>query len=77
MMSYSWKWCTNIILEKIVRLYRNIKILSAADMSKRAMILLGQNEELKSLGFRMLFPVHDIYVNLSCLNPLNICKNGV
>ena len=32
---------------------------SAADMSKRAMILLGQNEELKQLGFRMLFPVHD------------------
>ena len=23
------------------------------------MILLGQNEELKQLGFRMLFPVHD------------------
>ena len=32
---------------------------SAADMSKKAMILLGQNEELKSLGFKMLFPVHD------------------
>lgn len=32
---------------------------SSADMSKRAMILLGQNEELKRLGFRMLFPVHD------------------
>lgn len=32
---------------------------SSADMSKRAMILLGQNEELKKLGFRMLFPVHD------------------
>ena len=47
------------MLEKIVRLYRNIEILSAADMSKRAMILLGQNEELKSLGFKMLFPVHD------------------
>lgn len=28
-------------------------------MSKRAMILLGTNEELKQLGFRMLFPVHD------------------
>ena len=32
---------------------------SSADMSKKAMILLGNNEELKSLGFRMLFPVHD------------------
>ena len=31
----------------------------AADMSKRAMILIGQNEELKQLGFHMLFPVHD------------------
>lgn len=28
-------------------------------MSKKAMILLGQNEELKKLGFKMLFPVHD------------------
>ena len=28
-------------------------------MSKRAMILIGQNEELKQLGFHMLFPVHD------------------
>lgn len=32
-------------------------------MSKRAMILLGTNEELKQLGFKMKFPVHDIYVN--------------
>lgn len=23
------------------------------------MILIGENEELKSLGFRMIFPVHD------------------
>lgn len=28
-------------------------------MSKRAMILIGQNQELKDLGFKMLFPVHD------------------
>lgn len=39
---------------------------SSADMSKRAMILLGTNEELKSLGFRMLFPVHDILCKLLC-----------
>lgn len=32
---------------------------SAADMSKKAMILIGQNQELKDLGFKMLFPVHD------------------
>lgn len=39
---------------------------SSADMSKRAMILIGQNEELKQLGFRMLFPVHDILCKLFC-----------
>ena len=39
---------------------------SSADMSKKAMILLGQNEELKQLGFRMLFPVHDILCKLFC-----------
>lgn len=31
-------------------------------MSKRAMILIGQNQELKDLGFKMLFPVHDIFM---------------
>ncbi len=36
-------------------------------MSKRAMILIGQNEELKRLGFRMLFPVHDILCKLVVL----------
>ena len=28
-------------------------------MTKLAMIELGKNEELKSLGFRLLIPVHD------------------
>ena len=28
-------------------------------MTKIAMIKLGTNEELKQLGFKMLFPVHD------------------
>ena len=32
---------------------------SAADMSKLAMIKLGNDERLKELGFRMLIPVHD------------------
>ena len=32
---------------------------SAADMSKIAMILCAQNEELTRLGYRLLFPVHD------------------
>lgn len=32
---------------------------SAADMAKMAMILCANNEELKKLGYRLLFPVHD------------------
>ena len=32
---------------------------SAADLTKLAMIELGNNERLKELGFRLLIPVHD------------------
>lgn len=32
---------------------------SSADLTKKAQILLYENEELKQLGFRMLIPVHD------------------
>ena len=32
---------------------------SAADMSKLAMIKVGNNKRLKELGFRLLIPVHD------------------
>ena len=32
---------------------------SAADMSKKAMLLVGNDERLKELGFRLLIPVHD------------------
>lgn len=32
---------------------------SAADMSKKAMILIGNDERLKELGFKLLIPVHD------------------
>ena len=32
---------------------------SASDITKKAMIMIGQNEELKQLGYKMLFPVHD------------------
>ena len=32
---------------------------SAADLTKLAMIDMNNNEELKSLGFRLLIPVHD------------------
>ena len=32
---------------------------SAADMSKKAMILVGEDKRLKELGFKLLIPVHD------------------
>lgn len=32
---------------------------SASDMTKLAMVMIGTNQELKDLGFKMLFPVHD------------------
>ena len=32
---------------------------SAADMSKKAMLLVGNDQRLKELGFRLLIPVHD------------------
>lgn len=32
---------------------------SAADMTKKAMILVGNDKELKKLGFKLLIPVHD------------------
>ena len=32
---------------------------SAADMSKKAMILVGTDKKLKELGFQLLIPVHD------------------
>jgi len=32
---------------------------SSADMSKLAMVMCYESEELKRLGFRLLFPVHD------------------
>ena len=32
---------------------------SAADMTKKSMILVGNDERLKELGFRLLIPVHD------------------
>ena len=33
--------------------------MSSADMSKLAMVMCYENKELRELGFRMLFPVHD------------------
>lgn len=33
--------------------------MTSADMSKLAMVMCYENEELRKLGFRILFPVHD------------------
>ena len=33
--------------------------LSAADLTKKAQILLYENQELRDLGFHMLVPIHD------------------
>lgn len=33
--------------------------MSSADMSKLAMIAVGNDPKLKELGFRLLIPVHD------------------
>lgn len=32
---------------------------SASDMTKKAMLLVGNDKRLKELGFRLLIPVHD------------------
>ena len=47
--------------------------MSAADMSKIAMIKCAQNEELKRLGYRILFPVHDEIVAEAPLENANRC----
>ena len=49
--------------EKISRAERQVlnSIIqgSAADMSKKAIVAIHQNQELKDLGLRMLVPIHD------------------
>ena len=50
---------TGFIAESLRQTVNSIIQGSAADMSKLAMIKIGQNKELKELGFRMIFPVHD------------------
>ena len=53
-------WVIDNTKEKDVTKIVNARIQgSAADMSKLAMIKLGNDERLKELGFRMLIPVHD------------------
>ena len=47
---------------------------SAADMSKLAMILVGNNQELKDLGFRLLIPVHDELIGECPIENAKRCK---
>lgn len=47
---------------------------SAADMSKLAMILVGNDERLKELGFRLLIPVHDELIAECPEENLKECK---
>ena len=47
---------------------------SAADMSKLAMILIGNDKRLKELGFRLLIPVHDELIAECPEENLEECK---
>lgn len=47
---------------------------SAADMSKKAMILVGNDERLKQLGFRLLIPVHDELIGECPIENAAECK---
>lgn len=47
---------------------------SAADMSKLAMILVGKDERLKELGFRLLIPVHDELIAECPIENAKECK---
>lgn len=47
---------------------------SASTMSKRAMINVARNEELKSLGFRLLIAVHDELIGECPVENVERCK---
>lgn len=48
---------------------------SAADMSKLAMIKVGNDERLKELGFRLLIPVHDELIAECPEENMNACAD--
>ena len=53
-------WIIDNTMDKDVTKVVNARIQgSAADMTKLAMIKIGNDERLKELGFRLLIPVHD------------------
>lgn len=47
---------------------------SAADMSKKAMIIIGNDSKLKELGFRLLIPVHDELIAECPMENAKECK---
>lgn len=48
---------------------------SAADMSKKAMLAIGNDERLKELGFRLLIPVHDELIAECPLENAKECRD--
>lgn len=47
---------------------------SASDMTKKAMILIGNDKRLKELGFQLLIPVHDELIAQCPLENAKECK---
>lgn len=47
---------------------------SASDMTKKAMILIGNDKRLKELGFQLLIPVHDELIAQCPLKNAKECK---
>ena len=47
---------------------------SAADMSKKAMLLVGNDRRLKELGFQLLIPVHDELIGQCPLKNAKECS---
>lgn len=48
---------------------------SAADMTKKSMILIGNDKKLKELGFRLLIPVHDELIAECPIENAVECRN--
>src|SRR5690606_14883668 len=47
---------------------------SSADITKKAMLMVGEDEQLKQLGFRLLLTVHDELIGESPKETAKQCK---
>lgn len=47
---------------------------SAADMSKKAGIIISNNQRLKELGFKLLIPIHDEYLGMCPIETAKECS---